>query len=92
MPDDLFSTPIALPGLTYLPGYVTDKAAVLADIARITAAAPFRQMSTPGGKPMSVFMSRLPLQPDRPADRRPLARHAGRLVGAGQGGGGGGGV
>jgi alkylated DNA repair protein (DNA oxidative demethylase) len=57
MPDDLFSTPIALPGLTYLPGYVTDEAAVLADIARITAAAPFRQMSTPGGKPMSVFMS-----------------------------------
>lgn len=46
------------PGAVLLPGFALDAApALLAAIAAVTAAAPFRQMTTPGGYPMSVTMS-----------------------------------
>jgi alkylated DNA repair protein (DNA oxidative demethylase) len=55
--DDLFPASVEAPGLTCLPRYVADETALLDEIDAITAAAPFRQMSTPGGRPMSVAMS-----------------------------------
>jgi alkylated DNA repair protein (DNA oxidative demethylase) len=57
VPDDLFPETILTPGLTYLPRYVAGKAPLLDELDAIVAAAPFRQMSTPGGKLMSVAMS-----------------------------------
>ena len=46
------------PGTTLLHGFVTrDASAILAELQRITEAAPFRRMVTPGGLPMSVAMS-----------------------------------
>lgn len=51
---DLF-TPAAPAGLTHLPGFAqAGEAALLAAVEGIAAAAPFRQMITPGGKAMSV--------------------------------------
>jgi alkylated DNA repair protein (DNA oxidative demethylase) len=45
-------------GLAYLPGYALPSEEALLDaIAQITAAAPFRQMLTPGGQRMSVAMT-----------------------------------
>jgi alkylated DNA repair protein (DNA oxidative demethylase) len=57
VPDDLFPETILTPGLTYLPRYVAGKAPLLDELDAIVAAAPFRQMSTPGGNLMSVAMS-----------------------------------
>jgi alkylated DNA repair protein (DNA oxidative demethylase) len=57
VPNDLFPETILTPGLTYLPRYVADEAPLLDELNVIVAAAPFRQMSTPGGKLMSVAMS-----------------------------------
>jgi len=57
MMDDLFSGPVATPGLTHLRGYVVNEAALLDELDAMTSVAPFRQMSTPGGKLMSVAMS-----------------------------------
>lgn len=46
------------PGTVLLRAFALDEAAgVLAAIERITAAAPFRRMLTPGGRPLSVAMS-----------------------------------
>ena len=45
-------------GLTYLPGFALPREqALLAAIAEITTAAPFRHMLTPGGQRMSVAMT-----------------------------------
>ena len=53
---DLF--PEHFEGLTRLPGFATGAAAELvAAVRSIEAAAPFRQMVTPWGKPMSVGMT-----------------------------------
>ena len=46
------------PGLTLLPGFARDdETGLLAAMEDVAAAAPFRQVVTPGGKPMSVHMS-----------------------------------
>lgn len=46
------------PGTVLYPGLLADEAVQLVDaIARIAAAAPFRQMQTPGGQSMSVAMT-----------------------------------
>jgi alkylated DNA repair protein (DNA oxidative demethylase) len=55
VPADLF--PPALPGLTYLPGFAAEEAALAAAVQEIAQAAPFRIMSTPGGKPMSAAIT-----------------------------------
>ena len=48
----------ATPGLTHLPGFASPLAqALLADIEKIAAAAPFRHMLTPGGQRMSAAMT-----------------------------------
>jgi alkylated DNA repair protein (DNA oxidative demethylase) len=53
---DLF--PEVFEGLTRLPGFAAETSAELfAAVQNIAAAAPFRQMVTPWGKPMSVGMS-----------------------------------
>lgn len=45
-------------GLTHLPGFALPlEPALLADIAEVVAAAPFRHMLTPGGQRMSVAMT-----------------------------------
>jgi alkylated DNA repair protein (DNA oxidative demethylase) len=51
--------PLALaPGAAWLPGFGrADAAALLAAIAAVAAAAPFRTMVTPGGRPLSVAMT-----------------------------------
>ena len=53
------ATAIALdPGAVLLPGFAGEEAeALLAAIAAIAAAAPFRRMETPGGRRMSVAMT-----------------------------------
>jgi len=53
---DLFADVRAFPGLTHLPGFAAE-AALLDAVEMIAAAAPFRRMSTPGGKPMSVSIT-----------------------------------
>lgn len=46
------------PGALLLPGFaLADAAALLAEMAAVTAQAPLRQMLTPGGQRMSVAMS-----------------------------------
>jgi alkylated DNA repair protein (DNA oxidative demethylase) len=56
MTADLF--PPSYPGLTLLPGFARDnEAALLAAVEDVVAAAPLRQVATPGGKAMSVHMS-----------------------------------
>lgn len=46
------------PGAVFLAGFVLDSAtAVLAEVERIVAQAPFRHLTTPGGQRMSVAMS-----------------------------------
>jgi alkylated DNA repair protein (DNA oxidative demethylase) len=58
MPADLFPETQVPVGLTYLPGFaLAEEAALLDAVATIAAAAPFRQMATPGGKLMSVAMT-----------------------------------
>lgn len=55
---DLFPETRHFPGLTCLPGFAEAAApAWLKNIADIAAAAPFRHMSTPGGRQMSVAMT-----------------------------------
>ncbi|MDW5418360.1 DNA oxidative demethylase AlkB [Iodobacter sp. CM08] len=44
-------------GVVLLRGFVREQASLLLAVAQITQAAPFRQMSTPGGYVMSVEMS-----------------------------------
>jgi alkylated DNA repair protein (DNA oxidative demethylase) len=55
--DDLFPATLTTPGLTHMPGYIVDESALLDELDALIAAAPFRQMSTPGGQLMSVAMS-----------------------------------
>ena len=56
MTAELFA--LNLPGLTQLPGFAHgEEAALLAAVERVIAAAPWRQVITPGGKAMSVQMS-----------------------------------
>lgn len=46
------------PGSTWIHGFLVAQAVpVMADIARVVARAPYRHLSTPGGKRMSVAMS-----------------------------------
>jgi alkylated DNA repair protein (DNA oxidative demethylase) len=59
---DLFEEPgdthASVPGLKCLPGFAAPyEQALLSDIERIVAAAPFRHMLTPGGQRMSVAMT-----------------------------------
>lgn len=58
---NLFDVPTELsidPGAMHLPGFALAHApALLAAIDALTAAAPFRHLTTPGGYPMSVAMS-----------------------------------
>ena len=50
--------PVSLPGLARLHGFARDEeTALLAALEGVIAAAPWRQVITPGGKPMSVRMS-----------------------------------
>jgi alkylated DNA repair protein (DNA oxidative demethylase) len=50
--------PRGRPGLTHLPGFALPfEPALLAAIAEVAAAAPFRHMLTPGGQRMSVAMT-----------------------------------
>jgi alkylated DNA repair protein (DNA oxidative demethylase) len=44
-------------GAVLLRGFVTDAPALLAEVERVAAAAPFRHMVTPGGYTMSVAMT-----------------------------------
>ena len=56
MTAELFA--LNLPGLTQLPGFAhAEETALLAAVERVIAAAPWRQVITPGGKAMSVQMS-----------------------------------
>ena len=56
--DDCAAGPARRLGLTYLPGLALPCApALLAALAEIAAAAPFRNMLTPGGQRMSVAMT-----------------------------------
>ncbi len=56
MTGELFA--LNLPGLTQLPGFAREaQAALLAAVEAVIAAAPLRQVVTPGGRPMSVRMS-----------------------------------
>ena len=61
MTDGLFDLPAETtlcPGAVLLHGFaLADAAAVLAAVAGVTTAAPFRRMTTPGGFRMSVAMS-----------------------------------
>lgn len=55
---DLFPDTLALPGLTYLPGFALGEEADLVRAALgVAQAAPFRRMKTPGGKEMSAAMT-----------------------------------
>lgn len=50
--------PLNLPGLTQMPGFAREaQAGLLAAVEAVVAVAPWRQVATPGGKPMSVRMS-----------------------------------
>ncbi|GLR68459.1 alpha-ketoglutarate-dependent dioxygenase AlkB [Acidocella aquatica] len=50
--------PVSTPGLTQLPGFARgEEEALLAAVEAVIAMAPWRQVVTPGGKPMSVHMS-----------------------------------
>jgi alkylated DNA repair protein (DNA oxidative demethylase) len=54
--EDLF-TP-SFPGLHHLPGFAADdQAALIETVGAIAGVAPFRQMLTPGGRPMSVTIT-----------------------------------
>lgn len=58
MTRDLFPETRLFPGLACLSGFASACEAELIDaVENITAAAPFRQVVTPGGKPMSVRMT-----------------------------------
>ncbi|MDE8344687.1 MAG: DNA oxidative demethylase AlkB [Acidocella sp.] len=58
MSGGLFPDITADDGLIHLPGFAaSDTDALLALVADITARSPFRHMTTPWGKPMSVAMS-----------------------------------
>jgi len=55
---DLFPETLNLPGLSPLPGFAASQETdLIAAVKTIAAASPFRQMATPGGKPMSVTMT-----------------------------------
>ena len=55
---DLFADTLALPGLTFLPGFALGEEADLVRAAlSVAQAAPFRRMKTPGGKQMSAAMT-----------------------------------
>ncbi len=55
---DLFPDTLALPGLTYLPGFALGEEADLVRAALgVAQAVPFRRMKTPGGKEMSAAMT-----------------------------------
>ncbi len=57
MTPDLFGE-AAPPGLHYLPGFaLADEAALIAAARAVAEQAPFRVMSTPGGRKMSVAMT-----------------------------------
>jgi alkylated DNA repair protein (DNA oxidative demethylase) len=55
---DLFAEARIEAGFAHLPRFaLAQEAALVEDVRAIAAAAPFRHMSTPGGKPMSVAMT-----------------------------------
>ncbi|MBC53903.1 MAG: DNA oxidative demethylase AlkB [Gammaproteobacteria bacterium] len=56
-PDDVWPETLGS-GTTWIHGFLVAQAGqVMADIARVVAQAPYRHLSTPGGKRMSVAMS-----------------------------------
>ena len=58
LPGTLAEAEVLAPGALLLRGFARDEAAALvATVAEIAAAAPFRQMTTPGGYRMSVAMT-----------------------------------
>ena len=90
MTPDLF--PEIFEGLTRLPGFAAGaEAKLFAAVQSIAAAAPFRQMVTPWGKPMSVGMtncgaagwitdrSGYRYTPTDPQTGQPWPRHAGNF-------------
>ncbi len=56
MSGDLFGAP-AIPGISLLPGFATDEAAVIAAAEAVAVVSPFRVMAVPGGAKMSAAMT-----------------------------------
>ncbi|MDE1905663.1 MAG: DNA oxidative demethylase AlkB [Rhodospirillales bacterium] len=55
---DLFPDTLALPGLTYLPGFALgEEADLVRAVLDVAQGAPFRRMKTPGGREMSAAMT-----------------------------------
>jgi alkylated DNA repair protein (DNA oxidative demethylase) len=55
---DLFGAAVSAPGFLHLPGFALPEEAALINAAlAVAAAAPFRVMATPWGKPMSAAMT-----------------------------------
>ena len=55
---DLFPDTLALPGLTYLPGFASgEEADLVRSVTDVAQMAPFRRMKTPGGREMSAAMT-----------------------------------
>ncbi len=58
MSQDLFPDTLALPGLTYLPGFALgDEADLVRAVLDVAQGAAFRRMKTPGGRKMSAAMT-----------------------------------